>query len=633
MFKKILSLCLIVASQQLQAQELEILPKYPQAGQMVKLIYRPSVADEQLIDSQKKLDLVFTSSTFYDLPWNYQMIREGKQWSISFKIPVYGTFASFYFQSGKFKDGGAGKGDYTLAVYKGKKRIRDSYFHESYSIRAQQPKLADLAERQVALLQNELMLYPNNFEAKVRMKSIQMGLAKDAKVIAALRSEARAIINQQFESAPKEQVNLDRVAMGFGMIGEGFRTDSVKKLVLQRFPTTDAARTYLVAQIVKKEDSLTMAKRLDSLLANGKGIQSDLSIHKILFTYKLSKGLNKEAIEHARMSLAKDNPNTPKQLREIAQALINYKTEPELAYNYAQQAFSKIDQWPVGNIRLLPRFGYIYPFVEDSVRTSTVIEAKAGLLAIMALAKLYMDDKPTAVALANETLKTFENEDNLKSSAMVYLASDQAEKAYTNLWKLIEKNPFDENATINARSAFLKFNSSSIDFDKKLKELQDSKNNSLSNKLKTQLLNTPITGLDKITDLAAKQVNMDNMRGKIVIMDFWATWCVPCMKEMPYFQKVYDKFRNNPKVIFMAINTGAGNTIDDAKNWNKKNPQYTFPIYFNNDKEIGKKIGFNMIPAITMLDQNGMMQFRNVGFEGAEMENKLIQQIEMLLSL
>ena len=100
---------------------------------------------------------------------------------------------------------------------------------------------------------------------------------------------------------------------------------------------------------------------------------------------------------------------------------------------------------------------------------------------------------------------------------------------------------------------------------------------------------------------------------------------------MPYFQKLHDKYKNNPEVMFMVVNSGSNKTIDDARKWTKKNTQYSFPIYFNTDKNIGEKVGFTLIPTIAVIDKAGEMQFRTIGFEGPILEKKLVIEIGLLL--
>lgn len=632
MIRKFIFIWLVVVAQQLQAQVLEIQPKYPQAAQEVTIIYRPSLQGMDLKKDNEHVNLVFTSSTLYNFPWELNMTWKENAWRVSFTIPPYATFASFYFQNGKLTERPSVGGDYSLFVYKGTKRVKDSFFHESYSIKTQLPNAPDLLERQIALLRKELRNYPDNFEAKVRLKSIQMADAKTLAAAMKLKTEAREIIHNQFKKSPINAANLGRVAMGFNMIGEGYRTDSLKKILMQRYPESEAARSYLIALAAKQDDSVSLVRRLDSLVrqVNSPGNESTLSAYKILFKYAVSKGEEQKAIDYARKSFAALTPYSPRDFRDIALAFTTYKMAPDTAFYYAEKALSMIKQWPVGNIRNLPGFGYVLPYVEDSVRSVAIKEAEAGLFSLMALNKLYVGDKKDALDFAAKSLKAFENRDILLNAALVYELSGNYKKAYDFLWTLILKNPFDNSAVEAAKRNFLMLNNQITQFQLGLEDLQNAKNASLNIQLKQQLLDLPKPELNGITDLNGKPIDLELLKGKVVILDFWATWCVPCMKEMPLLQKVYDKYKGNSNVVFMVINTGAGNTIDDAKRWVKKNSNYTFPVYFNEDKDIGKKVGFSLIPALVLLGKDGKLKFRTVGFEGAEIAHKLARQIEIL---
>jgi thiol-disulfide isomerase/thioredoxin len=60
-------------------------------------------------------------------------------------------------------------------------------------------------------------------------------------------------------------------------------------------------------------------------------------------------------------------------------------------------------------------------------------------------------------------------------------------------------------------------------------------------------------------DLAGNQVNLSSLKGKVIYVDIWATWCGPCMQEMPHFEKLKLQYKDNPNVVFVSL------SIDDSE--------------------------------------------------------------------
>lgn len=634
MVKQILISCLLVlAIAQVQAQALQITPEKPQRGEKVTITYHPGVAGAVIGKNATSIVINFTYSTFYELPWKLPMTKQGEDWVASFVLQRYATFASFYLQSGEIIDKPAADQHYSIAVYKGNKRVRDGFLHESYSLGAQMPKSVKIPTMQLALLKKELANYPDNYEAKVREQSVLMALAKTPEEKLKHRVAARKIIAAKFEEQPTFGGNLNKVTMGYLIIGENSRLDSIRKVVSRRFPKSDLAKDYQITAISKEKDTAKKVAQLLALLKTGTEVgENSTEIHRILFEHYASLKNAPKAVYHARRSVGKKDPYTPERLKKIAETLTEQQIAPDTALAYAEAALKIADQWPVGIIRYFPEYGHIFPFVADSVRATAVSAAKSDLYSIIALNQSYLGKKQAALDAAAKAESAGANQESLMNVAQVYEREGSPAKAFDAIWMVLLKDPSDTTAIRAAKTNFLKFNPSEAEFNAKLKKLEELKLAQLKAALKKQMMNKPGPELSALTNLKGQPVTKDMMKNKVVIIDFWATWCVPCMQEMPYLQKVYDKYKSNPDVMFMVVNSGARNTIKDAIGWEAKNPQYTFPLYFNNDPDIGEKVGFTLIPTIAVLDQSGLMQFRTIGFEGAELEHKLAAQIDILLA-
>ncbi len=109
------------------------------------------------------------------------------------------------------------------------------------------------------------------------------------------------------------------------------------------------------------------------------------------------------------------------------------------------------------------------------------------------------------------------------------------------------------------------------------------------------------------------RVSLASLRGKVVVINFWATWCGPCIAELPHFQEFYDKMKDDPGVALFAITTDENRSLVDP--FLKKN-NYTFPVLF--DENVRGKFGVRGIPATFIIDPSGMTRLRMVGFNQNE---------------
>ncbi|RWU10622.1 TlpA family protein disulfide reductase [Pedobacter chitinilyticus] len=628
-------LFLVLAFAQVQAQNaVQISPQKPQRGQTVTITYDPSAKGALIGADAKDITAVFTYSTFYDLPWRMLLKKEGNLWKASFVVQRYATFATFYLQSGTQIDQPDKETHYHLAIYADdQKRVKSGYLHESYSLSAQKPKSVPLAPLRLALLNKELSDYPDNYEAKVARLNVLMNSDTDPAKRLAYREEAHKIIAQKLESDPTSQGNMNSVTMAYLMIGEKTRVDSVRRVIRERFPQSDLGKDLTVSIIAREKDPKVKIQKLQALLGQSDDPKKDGSnaIHSTLFETYVSIGDSAKAIYHANKMLKQESPYLPKTYKEIAETLTQKQLAPGAALGYIQQSLAKVNQWPVGIIRFFPEYGYIPSFVADTVREQAVADAKAELLALAAINNLRLGKSAAAVQLAKESVNTGNDRTALLNAAQVLESTQQPQQAFDALWKVLLKNPSDTVALKAAKKNFLAANQPLAEFEKKVKQLEQLELQQLTQEIGKKVLNKPMPELTGLVDLQGKAVTAADLKGKVVILNFWATWCVPCMQEMPYFQQVYNRYKDHPKVKFMVVNSGANNTIKDAQKWAKDNTQYTFPIYFNNDKNIGEKVGFTVIPTIAVLDQEGKLQFRTIGFEGAILEKKLPIQIDMLL--
>jgi thiol-disulfide isomerase/thioredoxin len=101
----------------------------------------------------------------------------------------------------------------------------------------------------------------------------------------------------------------------------------------------------------------------------------------------------------------------------------------------------------------------------------------------------------------------------------------------------------------------------------------------------------------------------DQLKGKILIINFWATWCPPCRAEMPSINELYHHYQNNPKVMVLAVD--ADGKLPAAQNFMEKN-RYDLPVYALAGA-LPPGLSFESIPTTMVLDGAGRVVARHEG--------------------
>ncbi len=131
----------------------------------------------------------------------------------------------------------------------------------------------------------------------------------------------------------------------------------------------------------------------------------------------------------------------------------------------------------------------------------------------------------------------------------------------------------------------------------------------------------------QLQTLAGKEINLSDMKGKKVILNFWATWCPPCKAEMPHMQEFYQVQKGN-NVEILAVNLTTAEK--DSNNIGQFVNDYglTFPILLDSNGEIGDTYQAFTIPTSYIIDSKGTIRKRIIGPMDKKMIAELINSID-----
>jgi cytochrome c biogenesis protein CcmG/thiol:disulfide interchange protein DsbE len=129
---------------------------------------------------------------------------------------------------------------------------------------------------------------------------------------------------------------------------------------------------------------------------------------------------------------------------------------------------------------------------------------------------------------------------------------------------------------------------------------------------------------------ADRTIHSEDLKGHVVVLAFWASWCIACVEELPELKQVYARFQNDPDVVFLAVDTGwAGETLETG-NRRLARRHVTIPNVFD-PGEAAKSLGVNGIPVLILVDRGGHVRFVHHGYDRSEhFEQALSHRIDEL---
>ena len=132
-----------------------------------------------------------------------------------------------------------------------------------------------------------------------------------------------------------------------------------------------------------------------------------------------------------------------------------------------------------------------------------------------------------------------------------------------------------------------------------------------------------------LATLRGDSVRLSDLRGRIVMIDFWATWCGPCISELPNLVKLYAKYSKNPNVVFLSIDTNEPAAAIEP--FMQKNG-YSFTVLLGNQSSVPQQYGVEGIPTKFLIDRDGKIQFKHIGGGAdAKVIDELTKELEELL--
>jgi thiol-disulfide isomerase/thioredoxin len=121
-------------------------------------------------------------------------------------------------------------------------------------------------------------------------------------------------------------------------------------------------------------------------------------------------------------------------------------------------------------------------------------------------------------------------------------------------------------------------------------------------------------------------MSLDKLKGQVVMLNFWASWCGPCRHEMPLLDQMYKRYS---ALGFTLVGVNVEANTQDAEKWLAQTP-VSFPVLFDKESKVSKLYDVNAMPSSVFIDRKGNVRYLHRGYKEGD-EGEYLNQIRALL--
>ncbi|HPI73304.1 MAG TPA: redoxin domain-containing protein [bacterium] len=600
-----------------------IKPAKPKAGETVTVYYQPAAKGAKLQNAGAiTAHILIGYEKEQPRLLELAMQKADKLWKAEFTLPGEKPLLLLYrFAAGEKIDDRGGNSWHSL-VYADGKPVKGSHLTLATLLRQQEYvhfKIAGTPEQSRKELDKELEAYPNNAQANSLLWRLQLR----EKPGDSTKSAIRAALETVYEANKHDEDAVATLLNWFAQTDQAARAESIRNEWMTKNPKGKLAVYQAMIKMGQQGDPGQRIAEIEQLLANDALSEEDRESLQGLLIEEYARI---DRIDQAAAFLAKmDKPNAHlynalawpliENGRHLPQAVELAKTGVELARRTgSDNKPSYLSQADWENVQKNALASILDTYGLGLFKTGKTAEAEA------AYAEAYAVNQGDSPDINARLVESYVKNGKYDQAIEVAEACLSAAKADINLIQ-------------HFKTAWIKKNGSAAGFEAQLKKLQDLGKKQAFTKLAETRINKPAPDFT-LPALNGGMVTLSEQKGKVVVVDFWATWCGPCKMSFPFLQQVYERYQKNPNVLILALNTWEREQGPQREQLVRRfinENNYTFQVLF--DANYVEKFGVTGIPTKFIIDKHGQIAFQSIGFNGGEeMIQEMTAEIDLLLA-
>lgn len=610
-------------------------PANPKQGEKVTITYDPTGT---ALATEPGIDAVAYTIDDKLLPKAIEvpLTKSGNKFTGTIQIPASVTAIAFSFSSGDKKDNN-GKEGYYFQVYDDKQQpvpganiavgsiYEGSYINYILGIEAKPEEALKYAEKEFIVnpgfRKNSINSYARALMAAKKENSVEL--------VSKALEEVQAAGNL-------DEPTYNLIASWYGRIKMKEKADAVKKEMKEKFPTGNWVKNEKLDAVYTEKDP---AKRVELATAYLKEFPATTDAEKQqaanLHSIVANAYAGKKEWEHFKTASANMSPEAKaSQYNNLAWNMAekddNIQLAKEMSYEATTWAKNQIDKPTTKK----PDIRTEKQWKEDRKMTYSMYADTYAYIMYK------MGDYKTGLTYAKEAVEIRKKKDAEYNERYATLLEKTAPAAQVKkeLEPIMKEGHLGKDAKEVLKRAYTAVNKSDKGLDAYIANLEQANIEKMKEELKKKMINNEAP-VFRLVNLEGSEVNLSSLKGKVVVLDFWATWCGPCKASFPAMQKAVNKYKENGNVVFLFIDTWERGADREklVKDFIASN-KYTFNVLYDtpqkqnpDDFDVVSNYKVDGIPTKFVVDGNGQIRFKSVGWSGNE--DMFIKEISMMIDM